>query len=153
MPLKYHAEPQGDPISVPCPASGVELETFIPWTLVKRGVRKEIITPIDTPEAFRDEAEAERQRKRAERHPPLLRALGLAYYWKQLLDEGKFRSFAEIAEVEGISKSHVSRLMQLCRLSPERVQGLMQSPHAARLEKFTRQEVPVCWERQREEMV
>jgi hypothetical protein len=30
------------------------------------------------------------------------------------------------------------------------VQGLMRSPRSARLEKLTRQEVPVCWERQRE---
>jgi hypothetical protein len=24
---------------IPCPAGGVQMETFIPWTLVKRGIR------------------------------------------------------------------------------------------------------------------
>ena len=150
MPLKYYAEPQGEPIAVPCPASGVELETFIPWTLVKRGVTKEIITPIDTPEAFTAEAAADRQRQKAEQHSPVVRALGLAYYWHSLIESGRFDSISAIAAAEGMRKAHVSRLMQLCRLSPRQLQGLMRSPRAARLEKFTRQEVPGCWERQRE---
>jgi hypothetical protein len=68
-----------------CPASGVELETFIPWTLVKRGAKKDVITPIDAPEAFTEEAVAERQTKKAEQHAPVVRALGLAYYWQSLL--------------------------------------------------------------------
>jgi hypothetical protein len=36
------------------------METFIPWTLVKRGVRRKIITPLDTPQAFVDESAQER---------------------------------------------------------------------------------------------
>ena len=152
MPMKYYAESQGEPVSLPCPASGVELVTFIPWTLVKRRVKKEIITPIDTPEAFTVEAAADRQRKQAEQHPPLMRALGLAYHWQSLIEAGKFDSISAIAATEGLSKGHVNRLMQLCRLSPVQVQGLMRSPCYARLEKFTRQVVPLCWEQQRAEI-
>ena len=41
----------GNPVTyqIPSPAGGVQMETFIPWTLVKRGVRREIITPLDAP--------------------------------------------------------------------------------------------------------
>ncbi len=95
------------------------------------------------------EAEAERQRRKAEQHSPVVKALGVAYYWQSLIEAGKFDSFAAIADAEALSKGHVGRLMQLCRLSPERVQALMRSPHSARLDKLTRQVVPVCWERQR----
>lgn len=37
----------GEPItrSLPAPAGGVQLETFVPWTLVKRGSKKEVVTP------------------------------------------------------------------------------------------------------------
>lgn len=153
MPLKYYAEPQGEPVTRPCPASGVELETFIPWTLVKRGVKKQIITPIDTPEAFQEEADSERHRKRAERHPPLMRVLGLAYFWQSLIESGRFDSLSAIAAAEGMSKGRVSRIMQLLRLSPERIQSLVQAPHFTQLEQITRQDIQLCWECQREGMV
>ena len=55
-----------------------------------------------------------------------LQALGLAYYWQSLLDEGKFASLTEIARAEGLSKGYVNRLLQLCRLSSERVQQCLE---------------------------
>lgn len=148
MPLKYHVEPRGEPVSVPCPASGVELETFIPWTLVKRGAKKEVITPLDALEAFRQEAEAERQQKMAEQYSPVMRALGLAYYWQSLIDAGKFDSISAIADAEGLSKGRVSQITQLLRLSPERVHALLQSPCSTQLKQITRQDIPLCWESQ-----
>lgn len=148
MPLKYYAEPNGAPISVPCPASGVELETFIPWTLVKRGVKKEIITPMDTPEAFTVEVAADRQRKKAEQHVPVLRALGLAYYWQSLLEAGKFDSISAIAAAEGMSKGRVSRITQLLRLSPKLLEKLVQAPASGKLVEFSQREIPLVWDHQ-----
>ena len=81
-------------------------------------LHKEIITPIETPEAFIVEAAEERQRKKAEQHSPVVRALGLAYYWQSLLDEGKFASLTEIAKAEGIDRAYVSRVFKLTRVSP-----------------------------------
>lgn len=144
MPLKYYAEPQGEPVSRPCPASGVELETFIPWNLVKRGVKKEVITPIDAPEAFTVEAAAERQRKKAEQHPPLLRSLGLAYYWQQLLDQGKYSSLTEIAKAEELNKGYVSRVAGLARLGPV----LVEQAIADGLRMGAIMRVGNCWEQQ-----
>ena len=84
----------GKPVTypIPSPAGGVQMETFIPWTLVKRGIRREIITPLDAPQAFTVEAAAERTKRKAAQATPLIRALGLAHYWQRLLDERKFRS-------------------------------------------------------------
>jgi hypothetical protein len=80
----------GDPVTypIPSPAGGVRMETFIPWTLIKRGVKREVITPLDAPEAFREEAARARQDRKAAQDSSLLRALGLAHYWQRLLDEG-----------------------------------------------------------------
>ena len=60
----------GDPITyqTPNPAGGVQMETFIPWTLVKRGVKRQVITPIDTPEQFQMEATVERQERGSPGH-------------------------------------------------------------------------------------
>ena len=120
MPRRAEGRLTGQAVTteIPQPAGGVKLVTFIPWTLVKRGMKKEIITPIETPEAFTVEAAEERQRKKAEQPSPVVRALGLAYYWQSLLDEGKFASLTEIAKAEGIDRAYVSRVFKLTRVSP-----------------------------------
>ncbi len=100
------------------PAGGVRIETFIPWTLIKRGVRREVITPTDAPKAFQYEVRTANERRKREQHSPLLRALGLAHYWQQLLDERTFRSITEIAVAEGMDVGRVSRIMRLAQLSP-----------------------------------
>ncbi|MFN9709429.1 MAG: LacI family transcriptional regulator, partial [Burkholderiales bacterium] len=58
------------------PAGGVQMETFLPWTLVRRGLKKQVITPLD--EAFR-----ERQVREMAQDTPLMRALGLAHHWQR----------------------------------------------------------------------
>ena len=111
----------GKPVTyqIPAPAGGVQMETFIPWTLVKRGVRQQVITPIGAPEQFQKEAIVERSARKKAQDSPLIRALGLAHYWQRLLDEGKYRSLTEIAALEGIDLGQASRTAQLTRLAPE----------------------------------
>ena len=136
--------------AVPSPAGGVKLETFIPWTLVKRGVKKQVITPIDAPEQFREEAAKERQQKEAAKDSPLLKALGLAHYWQSLLDEGKYRSITDIAAAEGMDLGQVSRIIRLTRLAPEWIEGyLTERNEEPALEYWLRRGVPVEWDKQR----
>ena len=114
----------GDPVTyqIPAPAGSVQMETFIPWTLVKRGVRRHVITPIDAPEHFEKEAVVERSARKEAKDSPLIRALGLAHYWQRLLDEGKYRSLTEIAAAEGMDRGQVTRTARLVRLAPEIVE-------------------------------
>ena len=120
MPRKGQGRVTGRSVttSIPSPAGGVKLETFIPWTLVKRGAKKQIITPIEAPEAFRVEAVTERREREAARETPLVRALALAYYWQRLLDDGKYRSITEIAAAEGMDVGQGSRIARLALLAP-----------------------------------
>jgi hypothetical protein len=117
----------GDPVTyqIPAPAGGVQMETFIPWTLVKRGVRRQVITPIDAPEQFQKEAIVERCQRKEAKDSTLIRTLGLAHYWQRLLDDGKYRSLTEIAAVEGIDLGQASRMAQLARLAPEIVEACL----------------------------
>ena len=87
--------------------------------VVKRGVRRQVITPIDAPEQFQTEATAQGRERNAAKDSPLIRALGLAHYWQWLLDEGKYRSLTDIAAIEGVDLSQASRAAQLTRLAPE----------------------------------
>lgn len=132
---------------LPAPAGGVRMETFIPWTLVKRGARKEIITPFDAPQAFRVEAKRDRADARADRDTPLLRALGLAHHWQRLLDERKVASVAEIAQAEGVDATQVRRLLRLNLLAPAVLERLMLAGDV-RLESVIRPRWPVGWGQQ-----
>jgi len=125
MAKKHRGMMTGEPVTyqIPAPAGGVQMETFIPWTLVKRGVRQQVITPIDAPEHFQLEAVVERSARKQAKDSPLIRALGLAHYWQRLLDEGKYRSLTEIAAAEGFDLGQASRTAQLIRLAPEIVES------------------------------
>ena len=41
---------------LPNPAGGVRIQTFVPWTLVNRRNKKQVITPLGPPEKFWSEA-------------------------------------------------------------------------------------------------
>ncbi|MGA3988749.1 hypothetical protein ACI2TK_21375 [Ralstonia nicotianae] len=143
----------GEPVtrSLPAPAGGVQLETFVPWTLVKRGSKKEVVTPLDAPQEFVAEARRERRARDATQDTPLMRALGLAHYWQRLLDEQRFASVVEIAEVEGIDASRVYRLLRLTLLAPDIVEQLISGPGAT-LEPVMRRTWPSVWHAQIETM-
>ena len=127
----------------------VQIETFIPWTLVKRGIRREIITPLDAPQAITVEAAAERTKRKAAQSTPLIRSLGLAHYWQRLLDEGKFRSITDIAAAEGIDVTQARRLRRLTLLAPAVVDNLLANPDVAvNLESVLRRVMPLDWQAQ-----
>ncbi|QXP89593.1 hypothetical protein [Methylococcus capsulatus] len=141
-------------VSIPQPAGGVQLETFLPWTLVKRGVKREILTPLGAPAAFQEEAKREVEKRRGEQDTPLIRALGLAHYWQRLLDEGKFESLSEIAAAEGIDIAQVSRIARLVRLAPEIVKTCLAGKGGGRVsESRCRSPFSLDWQAQRVEIL
>ncbi|MEO6920373.1 MAG: hypothetical protein ABI171_15425 [Collimonas sp.] len=146
MSKKHRGRYQGDPVTyqLPSPAGGVQLETFVPWTLVKRGLKKQIITPLDAPQEFMEEARLERQARESVQDTALLRALGLAYHWQRLLDEQRVGSVAEIADAEEINVTQVRRLMRLTLLAPEVVERLVGATDIV-LEQVMRRPWPNGW--------
>jgi len=146
MSKNHRGRAKGDPVTyqTPLPAGGVQMETFLPWTLVRRGLKKQIITPLDAPQEFLDEAQRERQVREMAQDTPLLRALGLAHHWQRLLDGQKAVSVAEIAEAEGIDVTQVRRLMRLTLLAPEAIERLVVAPDIV-LEQVIRRPWPIHW--------
>ena len=132
----------------PLPADGVPLESFIPLCLVRRTCRKEVITPIDAPQAFVEEARQEQKVRRVKQVSPLQRALGLAHHWQRLLDERRVDSLGEIAKAEGIDVTQVRRLLRLTLLAPDIVERLTRDRQAL-LDPIIRQAFPIKWDDQR----
>ena len=135
---------------MPNPAGGVKLETFVPYTLIKRGVKREIITPLDAPEQFQEEALAAREKLKATKDTALVKALGLAHYWHHLLNQGKFKTLTEIANAEGMDLGRVSRVARLTQLAPGIIEVWQNPQHNSLvLEKLARRGIPSVWDEQK----
>lgn len=135
---------------IPNPAGGVKMETFIPWTLVKRGVRRKIITPLDMPQAFADESAQEREARAAAQDSALVRALGMAHHWQRLLDDGRFTSMTEIAQAEGLNPGRASTIARLVHLAPDIVEACLTRDSGIALEHLIRNgSLPLDWQQQR----
>jgi len=80
----------------------------------------------------------------------LIRVLVRAHWWKRLLEEGRYRSAAEIAEIQGVTRSFVNRLLRLTLLAPDIVEAILEGrqPKAMQLEELTRA-MPSEWESQK----
>jgi hypothetical protein len=79
----------------------------------------------------------------------LIRALARAHRWKQMLEEGRYRSAGALAEAEGVTRSFVNRLLRLTLLSPNIVEIILDGRQSKglQLEELTRS-VPSKWEEQ-----
>jgi hypothetical protein len=103
---------------------GKTIAVRIPMAWKRRGGRKVIIAP-DGGDAW------EPARPRPDE--TIIRALARAHRRKRMLEEGKFRSAAEIAEAEGATHSFVNRMLRLTFLAPEIVEAILEGRRAKRL--------------------
>lgn len=151
MSRKHLGRAKGDLVTyqTSLPAGGVQIETFLPWTLVRRGLKKQVITPLDAPQEFLDEARRERQVREMAQDTPLMRALGLAHHWQRLLDEGRFSSMTEIAVAEGIDLGQASRISRLAQLAPDLIEGIALGRFEVGVSQLLRGKSSTSWVAQR----
>jgi ParB-like chromosome segregation protein Spo0J len=120
---------------------GDTITVTIPMAWKRRGGRKVIIAP-DGGDAWAP----------AKPRPDetLIRALARAHRWKRVLEEGTYRSAAEIAEAEGITRSFVNRLLRLTLLAPDIQEAILdgRQTKGMQLEDLTKP-LPSAWEEQR----
>ncbi|MFN3606153.1 MAG: hypothetical protein ACK4SS_03000 [Cypionkella sp.] len=108
----------------------------VPFRIVKRGGRKEIIVPSDAPPPRKVDQ-------------TLVKALARAFRWKRKLESGEFATLTDLAKSEGITQSYVTRILRLTLLSPDIVDKILdyrQGPEISLdrlLEPF-----PVAWSSQ-----
>lgn len=110
-----------------------EMETFVPLEFQRRGVQRLAVTgqPVhDT---------------------TFLEALGRAFYWQSLIDEGVVENGREIARREGLHPTTVNELLRLTLLAPDIIEMLMagRQPRRLTLMWFQRNRLPVDWQTQR----
>ena len=112
----------------------------VPFTIRKRGGRKLILTPDGMPAS---------QPTRARPDSALLKALARGFRWQKMLREGDYQTLEEIADVENINPSYVSRLLRMTLLSPEIVEAILagRQPEGLTMARAM-QPFPIEWQHQ-----
>ena len=111
----------------------------IPFRLVKRGGRKEMILP----------AGAEGQQDPAPVNSAVVKALARAFRWKRMLETGEFATLGELAAREAVAPSYLTRLLQLTILAPDIVEMLVDGRQEANVTLSGLSErIPVEWRKQ-----
>src|SRR5512134_3277870 len=80
----------------------------------------------------------------------LIRALARAHRWKRMIEDGTYCSAGGIAEAEKITRSYITRLLNLTLLAPDIADAILdgRQPKGMQLEELTRA-MPGVWEEQR----
>jgi hypothetical protein len=77
-------------------------------------------------------------------------ALGKAFSWQRMLDEGKYESPKELAEKEKVEVTHMYRVMRLTLLAPDIIEAVLngKQPRTLTLQNVVRG-FPISWQEQR----
>jgi hypothetical protein len=102
---------------------GTTLIVRIPMRFQRRGGRKRIVTPDGT---------AIVPASKPQPDGTLVKALARAWRWQPMLDAGAYTSVSDIGDAENISKSYVSRILRLARLSPDIIEMILEGDRIRR---------------------
>ena len=112
----------------------------IPFTIRKRGGRKQVITPDGAPAWISPRARID---------STMIKAIARGFRWRKLLETGVYGTIEEIAAGERINSSYVSRLLRMTLLAPYIVEAILdgRQPTKVTLAVLMRP-FPVAWEEQ-----
>lgn len=112
----------------------------VPLKIRRRPGRKTVVTPIQDDDKATITTRAD---------PALVKALGRAFRYQKLLDEGRYASITEMAAAERIERGYLGTLLRLTLLAPFIVEAIVdgRTPSVSALPELL---TPVSdvWERQ-----
>lgn len=126
-------------------SSDGRLSLSIPIQFKRRSGRKQITLPNGEPE---------KPRPWDTTTTALQQALARGHRWLRMLESGKAKSLREIATVEGVDNSYVSRMVNLTTLAPDIVESILLNELPDHLTLFDlASDTPLSWEQQRQLLV
>jgi hypothetical protein len=96
----------------------------VPFTIRKRGGRKQVITP-DGASAWVS--------PRTRIDSTMIKAIARGFRWRKLLESGVYGTIDEIAAQEKINSSYVSRLLRMTLLAPDIVEAILDGRQPAEM--------------------
>lgn len=110
------------------------ITVHVPFRLVKRGGRKEMVLPMDRPVTRNVDN-------------TLVKALARAFRWQKMLENGDYVTITELADAEKINHSYISRVLRLTLLSPDIIEGILDGKQTLTLNDVLRP-FPLVWGQQ-----
>ena len=118
--------------------------TLVPLTIKRRQNRKLLIPP--TPESAASAAGG--------LDASMIKTLGKAFYWKRLLEEGRYPTTTDLARSLKLEPGWVAEVLRLTLLAPDIVEAIVagRQPRHLNLHQVRGREAQISWdwERQRE---
>lgn len=99
----------------------------VPMTFVKRGGRKQVVTPDGAPWTPGPRADT-----------ALVKALARAFRWQRMLDDGACTTIGDLAKRERVNRGYMTRVLRLTLLAPDIVEAILngRQPVGMRLEEL-----------------
>lgn len=124
------------------PHDGRTLTVRVPISIRRRGGRKLVLAPDGT---------ADKWAPTRRINNAMVKAVVRAFRWREMLENGTYRTISEIAVAEKINESYVGRVLRLTLLAPDIVEAILggRQPTVWQLEDLL-QRFPVEWLAQRD---
>ncbi len=121
-------------------SDGTSLTVHVQLLLRKRGGRKLVVAPEGAYWAA----------PRPQVDKTLVKALARAFRWRKLLETGRYATVSDLAAMEKINASYVSRVLRLTLLAPEIVEQIVdgQQPASLKIENLLKP-VSLEWSQQK----
>jgi hypothetical protein len=119
---------------------GRTLTIQVPMSFKTRGGRKLVISPEGVPTWAAPKTRVDNT---------MVKALGRAFRWRKLLETDTYATIEEIATVEKINTSYVSRILRMTLLAPEIIEMIVDGSQPAQLTMANLSKAfPVDWSEQ-----
>ena len=129
-------------VSVETREDGASLTVRVPLAFRKRGGRKLVIAPLGSDSWVPPRSRVDNT---------MVKAIARAHRWKRMLESGEFATIHDLAAVEKINPSYLSRILRLTLLAPEIVESVLNGGQPAGLQlDVMLLPFPVEWHRQKE---
>jgi hypothetical protein len=117
--------------------------TVVPLTIKRRHNRKLLIPPT-----------AQSSSQEGGPDAPMIKTLGKAFYWKRLLDEGRYPTLTDMARAMKLEPGWVAEVLRLTLLAPDIVEAIVHGRQPRPLDLQTlrgrHDMLPRDWSQQRE---
>ncbi len=122
-------------------ASNGSMNVTIPIRIIRRGRRKAVTLPDGT---------AVQPRAWDNQPTPMQLALVRGHRWLAILESGKAWNLAEVAQMEGMDRAYVSRMVNLTTLAPDIVAAILDESLPDHVTLFDLASgTPLLWDEQR----